>query len=100
MSDPLPPMLALLQAGIAAGGFQTDDVLATILPLFRQTLAAHEAGFVAPLEQIDSIEVTDEKRLMFSEAVRERPRRNNSALAKVQEGGPKAVKILGSMEHS
>src|SRR5687768_9076628 len=98
MNSVVPPMLGLLRGGIEAGGFQTDDVLATVLPLFRQTLAAHEAGFVAPLECIEAIELTADQRLGFSETKRRSVRQNNAAVAKAQEAGPKAVQIVGSFE--
>ena len=47
MSD-VPPFLAFLRAGIDAGGFATDDVLAALLPLIDQVAAAHQRGLVAP----------------------------------------------------
>ena len=43
-----PPFLKFLAAGVANGGFETDDTLAALLPLMKQVLAAHEAGLVAP----------------------------------------------------
>src|SRR5437763_2456183 len=37
------------------GGFETDDALAALLPLMKQTLAAHQAGLVAPLDGIKDL---------------------------------------------
>ena len=34
------PFLKFLHSGIERGGFETDDVLASVLPLMRQTLRA------------------------------------------------------------
>ena len=48
-----------LEAGVAKGGFETDDVLAALLPLMKQVLAAHEAGLVAPLDGIQDLVVTE-----------------------------------------
>ena len=42
-----PPFLTFLRAGLERGSFETDDALAALLPLMRQTLAAHERGTVA-----------------------------------------------------
>ena len=100
MSNPLPPVLALLKSGTDEGGFQTDDVLATVLPLFWQTLAAHDAGFIAPLDSLQEIEVTQEKRLAFAESSRKSPRRNLPAISEILGRGPKALQILGSFSHS
>ena len=46
------PFVKFLEAGLAKGGFKMDDVLAALVPLMKQSLAAHEAGLVAPLEGI------------------------------------------------
>ena len=42
------PFLQLLRRGEGVG-FQTDDVLAAVIPLFRQVAAWHEQSLVAPL---------------------------------------------------
>ena len=39
-----PAFLSFLEAGVGQGGFETDDALAALLPLMKQTLAAHQAG--------------------------------------------------------
>ena len=52
-----------LEAGVAKGGFETDDVLAALLPLMKQVLAAHEAGLVAPLNGIQDLVVTEQGQL-------------------------------------
>ena len=36
-----PAFLQFLEAGVAKGGFETDDVLAALLPLMKQVLSAH-----------------------------------------------------------
>jgi hypothetical protein len=42
------PFLDFLEAGVGRGGFETDDVLAALLPLMKQVLAAHDAGLRVP----------------------------------------------------
>ncbi|MGE3803118.1 MAG: AAA domain-containing protein [Gemmataceae bacterium] len=42
---------------IEAGGFATEDALASFLPLLRQAAAAHRDGFVAPLQGINDLHV-------------------------------------------
>ena len=46
-----------LRARLAAGGFSTEDVLASFLPLARQVADAHAAGRVAPLDGVASLRV-------------------------------------------
>ena len=36
-------------------GLSTDDVLASLLPLFRQVAACHERGLVAPLQGLEAL---------------------------------------------
>src|SRR6266540_7520852 len=57
--------LRFLEGGIARGGFETDDVLAALLPLMKQVLAAHQAGLVAPLNGIQDLLIAAEGHLMF-----------------------------------
>jgi hypothetical protein len=52
------PFLKFLEAGLARDGFETDDVLAALLPLMKQVSAAHEAGLVAPLDGIQDLIVS------------------------------------------
>ena len=53
------PFLELLQRG-QGHGLQTDDVLAAVLPLFRQVAAIHEEQRVAPLEGLYALTVNEE----------------------------------------
>src|SRR5450830_969222 len=47
--------------GDERGGFETDDVLAAVLPLMREVQALHEAANVAPLRGVGAIRVMDER---------------------------------------
>jgi predicted DNA-binding WGR domain protein len=69
-----------LRSRIAAGGFSTEDVLASFLPLARQVAAAHAAGRVAPLDGIAALQV-DGVRIWFHEDQLRAPAR---ATAEVQ----------------
>ena len=46
-----------LSSRIESGGFSTEDVLASFLPLARQVLEAHAAGRVAPLVGLNALRV-------------------------------------------
>ena len=60
------PFPEYLTQRLEAGGFTTEDALASVLPLFRQVAAAHRAGLVAPLQGVNAIHV-DNNRLWFEE---------------------------------
>lgn len=78
------PFLRFLRLGVERGGFETDDVLASALPLFRQALAAHECGRVAPLIGLTHVTVDGEGQLGFAANAAERPRRNESRVHELQ----------------
>src|ERR1700737_4699923 len=40
------------------GDYATDDVIAFVLPLFREVLSFHESGQVGPFEREDSLFIT------------------------------------------
>ena len=47
-----------IQFGVDQGGFETDDILASVLPLMRQTLERHEANQVAPFCGTSALKVS------------------------------------------
>jgi predicted DNA-binding WGR domain protein len=53
------PLIALLDAGLARGGLQSDDVLALVLPLLREVAALHELGQVAALDGVHAYRVVE-----------------------------------------
>ena len=61
-----------LHERLEAGGFTTEDVLASVLPLVRQAAAAHAGGLVAPLQGINAIHV-DKNQLWFEDASCQKP---------------------------
>lgn len=90
-----PPFLKFLEAGSAKGGFETDDVLAAILPLMKQVLAAHEAGLVAPLDGIQDLTFTEAAQLMFAPAKVNSPEKNTRKVEDLQAAVSSAVEVVG-----
>jgi hypothetical protein len=79
---------------LAAGGFSTEDTLASFLPLLRETLEAHAVGCVAPLEGLDALRVED-VRIWFEDAQRLPPRTNGDALRRLAAASkPRAVEVI------
>lgn len=95
MSDPAEnPFLKFLEAGVSKGGFETDDVLAAIVPLMRQTWAAHRAGMVAPLNGINEIVLTDQGQLNFVPAKAKAPEKNFAIVEALQSPVSHAVEVV------
>ena len=90
-----PPFLAFLNAGLEKGAFETDDALAAILPLMRQSLAWHEQGLVAPLEGLAGIRTNEEGRLFLVEEMAKPAQRNMARVDTVQQPANAAIEILG-----
>lgn len=89
-----PPFLTFLEAGVAKGGFETDDVLAAVVPLMKQVLAAHEAGLVAPLDGVQDLVVTEEAQLRFAPAKVNSPEKNSSKVEAIQSPVSGAVEVV------
>lgn len=87
--------LAFLERGVSQGGFETDDVLAAILPLMKQTLRAHEQGTVAPLDGIRDISVNDQGHLTFPNDKAKPPVRNAGHVEQCQRPFSDAVEVIG-----
>ena len=89
-----PPFLKFLEGGVAKGGFETDDVLAALLPLMKQVLATHEAGLVAPLDGIQDLVVTEGAFLMFAPAKVNSPEKNTGKVEALQSPASSAVEVV------
>ncbi|EEF59341.1 AAA domain-containing protein [Pedosphaera parvula] len=87
--------LQFLRTGIERGGFETDDVLAVVLPLMRQTLSIHQAGKVAPLKGVHDLRMTTEGQLTFDEAKAVAPEKALSRIADLQVKVSHAVEVVG-----
>ena len=79
-------------------GLSTDDVLTSLLPLFRQVVACHERGLVAPLEGIDALHLDEQLLVTFDEERALRPRRDEHRVAKVQRSATRAFEVTGRAE--
>ena len=55
----MTPFTAFLRTAFDKGDYSTDDVLAFVLPLFKEVLRLHEAGLVAPFEREEALVVTN-----------------------------------------
>ncbi|HEY3001027.1 MAG TPA: DUF4011 domain-containing protein, partial [Kribbellaceae bacterium] len=56
----------LVALAVESGGLSNDALLASVLPLFRQTADIHDRGLVAPLRGIDRIDADEQSRLGFA----------------------------------
>jgi hypothetical protein len=88
-----------LRARLAADGFATADVLASVLPLMREALEAHAAGKVAPLEGLDALCVED-GRIWFEQAKRQPMRDNRSAIERLAVKQSLAVEVIAELHRT
>lgn len=78
-----------------AGGLTTDDVLASLLPLFKQVEATHLAGRVAPLDGADALHVDAYRRVYFEDAAAHEPRLAESRLREVERQTTHTLDVVG-----
>ncbi|HJY75869.1 MAG TPA: WGR domain-containing protein [Burkholderiales bacterium] len=89
------PFLGLLNAGLERGGFQADDVLRAVLPLFRQIAAWHAEERVAPLRRLEGLIVTESGTLALAAADGVPPRRNADRVDALQRPVSSALNVVG-----
>ena len=94
------PFLKLLNAGLDRGGFETDDVLAAVLPLMRQVLASHDTGLVAPLNGPQHLTVNERGELGFEPSKATLPRKNYDRVTVLQTPHARAVDVVGESTHT
>ncbi len=82
-----------LRSRIEAGGFSTEDVLVSFLPLVRDVITAHAADRVAPLEGLDDLFVED-NRIWFAESKWGQLRNRASELRRIETAGCRAVDVV------
>jgi hypothetical protein len=86
------------------GGLGPDDLVACLAPLFRQVIAAHERGLVAPLRGIDALVADERYRVRFDEAAARPPLPAEAAVAAVERtvrrDARAAVEIVGRSDHT
>ncbi len=91
-------MQPLIDVATERGGLSTDDVLTSLLPLFRQVAECHERGLVAPLEGIESLELDEQLLVSFDDARAARPRRDDRRVAGIQRATTRAFEVTGRAE--
>jgi hypothetical protein len=89
---------ALIDVAREHEGLSTDDVLTSLLPLFRQVVACHERGMVAPLEGIEALELDEQLLVGFDDDRATRPRRDDHRIAQVQRAATRAFEVTGRAE--
>src|SRR4030095_6973976 len=75
-------------------GFQTDDVLAALLPLFRQVAAWHEQTLVAPLHGLATLTV-DDPNLLRGDGTAITPTVNLARVEQLQRPVSAALNVFG-----
>src|SRR4051812_39049535 len=88
----------LIDLARSRDGLSTDDVLTSLLPLFRQVAACHERGLVAPLEGIHKLELDEQSIVGFDEAWATTPRRDDRRIAEIQRATTRAFEVIGRAE--
>jgi len=94
------PFMQFLSAGSAKGGFAIDDVLSALVPLMKQTLAAHQAGKVAPLDGIDDLLVTEAGHLAFDPAKAKAPQKNARKIESLQTPVSTALEVVNEVRRT
>ena len=92
LSQPL--FLKFLEDGVTKGGFETDDVLAALLPLMKQVQAAHAGGFVAPLNGLADLSVAESGQLRFAPDKVHPPEKNPNKVEALQASASRAVEVV------
>ena len=95
-----PPFLKFLRDGLDRGGFETDDVLAAVLPLMRQVLGVHGTGQVAPLDGVSTLALNDEGQLHFAPHKARAVHKNYARVEVLQRPQGHAVEIVGESAHT
>ena len=92
--------LNFLEAGVAKGGFETDDLLSVMLPLMKQVVAAHQSGLVAPLDGVEDLTITETGHLMFAPAKLTPPEKNLRKVDALQSAINSGVEVVGEMRRT
>ena len=78
---------------LEADGFSTEDVLSSFLPLAREVLETHLAGFVAPLEGLSELQV-EGVRVWYEPSKRQLPRHNEKSVRSIEIANRTAVEVV------
>lgn len=91
------PFLHFLEQGHERGGFETDDVLAAVLPLMREVAAIHDAGQVAPLRGISALVVHEDRALGLRATEGIASSSNANRVYELQVPASHGVEVIGEM---
>jgi predicted DNA-binding WGR domain protein len=86
--------LDFLRHRLVQGGFTTEDALASVLPLVRQTAAAHQAGKVAPLSDVNELHVEGVK-IWYEEARTQDVADQSRRVEELDQPPRRALEIVG-----
>src|SRR5580698_3219379 len=86
-----------LSERFAAGGFSTDDALASFLPLARQVAQSHAANRVAPLDGVSALQV--EAGVLWYPEASAVAVTTNAARVRTLDVAPRAVEIVSMQKH-
>jgi len=93
------PFLHFLEQGQERGGFETDDVLAAILPLMREVAAIHDAGNVAPLAGLSAISIHEDLALGLRHPAGIPGSSNAIRVYELQVPASHGVEVIGHTRH-
>ena len=88
------PFRDFLRDGVDRGGFESDDVVAAVLPLFEQVAELHGQGKVADIDRLGGIVVVD-GRLALADSEGQPPRRENGRIRELQAPHSRALEVVG-----
>ncbi|MEO2016681.1 MAG: AAA domain-containing protein [Fuerstiella sp.] len=83
-----------LRGQVEYGGFSTEDVLLSFLPLMRQVIATHQDGAVAPLEGLGELDV-EGACIRYSDDAQQSERRNLRAVRRMLNPSSQGVDVVG-----
>ncbi len=84
-----------LKSGISAGGFQTDDALAAILPLMKEVAEIHESHRVAPLRGLSHIRVLEGRILALAASGGISPQHQDEKVRRLMMPASTGLEIIG-----
>ncbi|MBX7207638.1 MAG: DUF4011 domain-containing protein [Verrucomicrobiaceae bacterium] len=87
--------ITFLTQGIDRGGFETEDVLAAVLPLMHEVLTIHERGDVAPLRGLSGLRVIEDRSLGLGSPAGVPSERNDSRLRELLATHSRGLEVIG-----
>lgn len=93
------PFIRFLNEGVERGGFETDDVLTTVLPFFEMVSIAHQEGLICGLRELRDLMVGPAGELQLDVSHYVSP---ILSVTRLQELAPQrtGVEIVGAVRHT